>query len=515
MTYLQMTGITKYFPGVVANNAVDFAVERGEIHALVGENGAGKSTLMRILYGMERPDAGQIRLEGKPVTIPSPQAAIKLGIDMVHQHFQLVPSLTVAENVTLGYEPHKGLLVDRVAMIARVEALSEQFGLHVNPTAAVVNLSVGEQQRVEILKLLYRDAKLLILDEPSAVLTPQEVEDLFDVLRRLVTEGHTAIFITHKLHEVMVVCQRATVLRRGKVVGTVTTADTEPETIAQMMVGRDLRSIQRQPRRMQPDRQRDKARLILRDVHVSDDRDLPAVRGVSFTVYAGEIVGLVGVEGNGQQELIEALVGLRTVKAGNILLNRVNITHENNRSRREEGLAIIPQDRTRQGLSQPSTLTDNVTSTRYYQAPFSRLSVLAPGVMRDFARRAIDRFDIRVRGPNVRVQTLSGGNAQKVVVARELAELPSLVLAAQPTRGLDVGAAQFVHSELFRLRDQDAGILLISADLDELLVISDRILVLFEGKIVAELSPEVATRGRLGLLMAGHVDQSPEPKFEI
>ena len=509
MSYLQMTGITKYFPGVVANDGIDFAVEQGEIHALVGENGAGKSTLMKILYGMERPDAGQIIMGGKSVTIPNPQAAIKLGIDMVHQHFQLVPSLTVAENVVLGYEPRRGLFVDRAAMIARVEELSERFGLQVDPTATVADLSVGVQQRVEILKLLYRDAKLLILDEPSAVLTPQEVEDLFDVLRRLIEEGRTAIFITHKLHEVMTVCQRATVLRRGKVVGAVTIAETQPETIAQMMVGRDLQTIQRQPREMQCNEVRsDEAPLVVRDLHVKDDRDLWAVSGVDFVVNAGEIVGLAGVEGNGQQELIEALVGLRAVTQGEILLNRVNVTHETNRFRREKGMAIIPQDRNRQGLSQPSSLADNVTATRYYRSPFSRWGVLAPNIMHEFALRAIDQFDIRVRGPNVRVQTLSGGNAQKVVVARELAELPAVVLAAQPTRGLDVGATQFVHSELLRLCGENAGILLISADLDELLALSDRLLVLFEGEIVGELSPEAATRERLGLLMAGRIDQS-------
>ncbi len=499
MAYLQMTGITKYFPGVIANDEIDFAVDQGEIHALVGENGAGKSTLMKILYGMERPDAGHISIAGVPVTIPNPQAAIRLGIDMVHQHFQLVPSLTVAENVALGYEPRRWLFVDRSAMIMRVEELSEQFGLKVRPTATVADLSVGEQQRVEILKLLYRNAKLLILDEPSAVLTPQEVEELFNVLRRLIEEGRTAIFITHKLHEVMTVCHRATVLRQGKVVGTVAIADTQPETIAQMMVGRDLHIIQRPSRKAQSG----EPRLLVRDLEVKDDRNLPAVRSITFAVNAGEIVGLAGVEGNGQQELIEALVGVRAVERGDILLNRVNVTHETNRFRREEGMAIIPQDRTQQGLSQPSSLMDNMTATRYYQAPFSHLGVLQPGIMRDFAQRAIAQFDIRARSPNVRVQTLSGGNAQKVVVARELAELPSTVLAVQPTRGLDVGATQFVHSELLRLRDENAGVLLISADLDELLAISDRLLVIFEGRLVGELLPETATREQLGLLMTG------------
>jgi ABC-type uncharacterized transport system ATPase subunit len=305
---------------------------------------------------------------------------------------------------------------------------------------------------------------------------------------------------------VMAVCQRATILRRGKVVGTVTTAETQPATIAQMMVGRDLQTIYRQPRTASTD----EPRLMLRGLHIRDDRDLPAIRGIAFAVHAGEIVGLAGVEGNGQQELIEALVGVRAVAQGEILLNRVNVTYEGNRFRREQGMAIIPQDRNRQGLSQPSSLTENVMATRYYRQPFSWLGILVPGAMRDYTQRAINQFDIRVRGPNVRVQTLSGGNAQKVVVARELAELPSVVIAAQPTRGLDVGATQFVHSELLRLRDKNAAILLISADLDELLALADRFLVLFEGRIVGELTPEEATRERLGLLMAGQTEAGLE-----
>jgi ABC-type uncharacterized transport system ATPase subunit len=502
MPYLRMAGITKYFPGVVANDGIDFEVEEGEIHALVGENGAGKSTLMKILYGMEKPDAGQIFLKDQPVSIANPQAAIRLGIDMVHQHFELVPSLSVAENVTLGHEPRRGLFVDRATMHARVRELSERFGLKVDPAATVRDLSVGQQQRVEILKLLYRDARLLILDEPSAVLTPQEVEDLFEVLRRLIAEGRTAIFITHKLREVMAVCRRATILRRGKVVGTVSVAETQPETIAQMMVGRDLQTIRRQAA---PCAAQDPA-LVVRDLHVTDDRGLPAIRGMSFTVHAGEIVGLAGVEGNGQRELLEALVGLRSPGRGDIMLGQTNITRERNRRRRAQGMAIIPEDRTHEGLSLPSTLTENIASTRYYHPPFSRWGMLLPGQMRQFALRAIQQFDIRVRGPNVRLKTLSGGNAQKVVVARELAETPKVLIAAQPTRGLDVGATQFVHSELLRLRAANTAILLVSADLDELLALSDRCLVIFEGRLVGELLPEQATRARLGMLMAGRTE---------
>ncbi len=503
MPYLRMVGITKYFPGVVANDNITFEVEEGEIHALVGENGAGKSTLMKILYGMEKPDAGQIYLNDQPVSIPNPQAAIQLGIDMVHQHFQLVPSLTVAENVTLGYEPHHGPFIDRQTTAQRVRELSERFGLRVEPDAIVSDLSVGEQQRVEILKLLYRDARLLILDEPSAVLTPQEVKDLFAVLRRLVDDGRTAIFITHKLREVMAICDRATVLRRGRVVGTVRVAETEPETIARMMVGRELAPV----RRGAPLKETPEPRLIVHDLHVSDDRGLPAVRGIGFRVGAGEIVGLAGVEGNGQRELIEALVGLRKPERGDVVIGDYVVTDVPNRARRDVGMAIIPEDRNQQGLSVESTLTDNLVSTRYHRPPFSRWGVLRPGVMRAFALRAIREFDIRVRGPNVRVRTLSGGNAQKVVVARELAEVPQVLIAAQPTRGLDVGATQFVHSELLRLREAGTAILLISADLDELLALADRFLVIFEGRLVGELMPIEATRERLGILMTGRSEQ--------
>lgn len=502
MTYLRMTGITKYFPGVVANDNVSLEVAEGEIHALVGENGAGKSTLMKILYGLEKPDAGQILLNDQPATIPNPQAAIKLGIDMVHQHFQLVPSLSVAENVALGYEPRRGPFVDRRVMIERVAGLSRRFGLAVDPAKRVGDLSVGVQQRVEILKLLYRDARLLILDEPSAVLTPQEVDELFAVLQRLVDEGRTIIFITHKLREVMSVCDRATVLRAGRVVGQLTVAETTPQAIAQMMVGRDLHTIERGA----PVAVSDTPRLLVRDLHVRDDRDLPAVKGVSFSLSGGEIVGLAGVEGNGQRELMESLVGLRAPRQGDIVLGDMVATHLSNRRRRTLGLAVIPEDRSHAGLSLESTLQENVTSTRYHHPPFSRAGMLFPGRMRAFAQRALDTYDIRARGPNVRIKTLSGGNAQKVVVARELSELPSVLLAAQPTRGLDVGATQFVHQELLRLRAAGTAILLISADLDELLTLSDRLLVIFEGQILGELSAAEATRERLGLLMAGRHD---------
>jgi simple sugar transport system ATP-binding protein len=505
MAYLRMAGITKVFPGVVANHQVNFEVEQGEVHALVGENGAGKSTLMKILYGLEKPDAGQIFLDEQPVTIPNPQAAIKMGIDMVHQHFQLVPSMTVAENVTLGYEPRRGPFVDRPAMNKRVQQLSEQYGLKVDPAVRVANLSVGVQQRVEILKLLYRNARLLILDEPSAVLTPQEVEDLFEVLQRLVASGRTAILITHKLHEIMTICQRATILRQGKTVGTVKVAETSPAEIAQMMVGYDLKIIERGVSKAA-----DEPCLIVRDLSARDDRGLPVLKNVAFTVKAGEIVGLAGVEGNGQRELLEVLTGLRAPEKGDIILGDKSLVHEKNRQRREKGLAIIPEDRTHEGLSLPSSLSDNVLSTRYYAWPFSQVFFLRTDRMQNFTRQLIQRFDIRVSGPGIAVKTLSGGNAQKVVVARELAEQPRLLLAAQPTRGLDIGATQFVHEELLRLREKDTAILLISADLDELMALSDRFLVMFEGRLIGELSAQQATREALGILMAGRVPSVEE-----
>lgn len=507
MTLLHMRGITKYYPGVVANQSVGLEVEAGEIHALVGENGAGKSTLMKILYGMEKPDSGQIVFKGQPVSIPNPQAAIKLGIDMVHQHFQLVPSMSVAENVTLGYEPHDGPFINRRASVDRVAALSERFGLAVDPTARVADLSVGVQQRVEILKLLYRDAQLLILDEPSAVLTPREVDELFSVLGRLVDEGRTIIFITHKLREVMAVCERATVLRRGQVVGKLRVADSSPEEIARLMVGRDLDPITPSGRPVLSE----SPRLVVRNLHVRDERDLPAVRGVSFKLHGGEIVGLAGVEGNGQRELIEGLVGLRSPTQGDIVLDDTTITRWRNRERRAVGLAVIPEDRSYAGLSLDSTLLENIGATRYYRPPFSRWGVLFPGNLRRYAQQAIATYDIRVRGPNVRLKTLSGGNAQKVVVARELDNHPNVVLAAQPTRGLDVGAAQFVHQELLRLRAAGTAILLSSADLDELLTLADRLLVIFEGRIVGELSAADATREPLGLMMAGRTAENNPP----
>lgn len=371
MTFLSMRGITKRFPGVLANDHIDLEVSRGEIHALVGENGAGKSTLMKILYGLEQPDSGTIVLDDARVEIPNPHAAIQLGIGMVHQHFQLVPSLTVAENVALGHEIRSGLFVRQNAIIERVAELSQTFGLKVDPRQRVEDLSVGVRQRVEILKLLYCDARLLILDEPTAVLTPQEVDDLFEVIQRLVSEGRTAIFITHKLHEVKTICSRATVLNRGRVVGTVSVAETSPREIARMMVGSDVETIRRTPNQSAGD-----DRLVVQDLSVRDERGLPALRQVSFRVRSGEIVGVVGVEGNGQHELLEVLIGLRRAQSGVIRIGEQEITSAPARERRERGLALIPEDRNAEGLSRDQTIWENLISTRYYTPAHSTRGVL-------------------------------------------------------------------------------------------------------------------------------------------
>ncbi len=503
MAYLEMQGITKTYPGgVVANDSVNLSVERGEIHALVGENGAGKSTLMKILYGIEQPDAGHILLDDRRTAVPNPQAAIRMGIGMVHQHFQLIPSLTVAENVALGYEPRRGLLVDEPRMIERVARLSDSFGLAVDPRARVSSLSVGVQQRVEILKLLYRDAKLLILDEPSAVLTPQEVDDLFAILRRLVDDGRTAIFITHKLYEIMSICRRATVLRRGQVVGCVEVSGSSPAEIARLMVGHDVETVTRHAQPAQSGR----GRLALRAVDADDDRGLPVLQGVTFEVRAGEILGLAGVEGNGQRELLEVLIGKRPARRGELVLDDRPITGLKPRQRRERGLALIPEDRNREGLSGQMSVWENIIANSYYHAPASRWGVMDIGAIRAAARDAIRRFDIRTPAETVNVGTLSGGNAQKIVIARELERQPAVLIAAQPTRGLDVGAARFVHEQLLQLRDAGVAVLLISADLDELLAISDRIAVLFSGRILQTFDYEQVTREKLGQYMAGKTE---------
>jgi simple sugar transport system ATP-binding protein len=496
---LELKGITKSFPGVVANQNVNLSVEKGTVHALVGENGAGKTTLMRVLYGMYPAETGEIFLDGQRVNIRTPQDAIRLGIGMVHQEFQLVPSLTVTENIGLGMEITRGPWVNRKAMRERVLELSEQYGLQVDPDRPVTELSVGVQQRVEILKLLYRQAQILILDEPTAVLTPQEIDALFVVLKRLVDSGHIVIFITHKLNEIMTLCSKATVLRRGVVAGTLDIADTNETEIARLMMGQQVDIFRNKSTDVSG-----KPVLEVRGMSALNDRGLAALKGVTFTVREGEIVGIAGVEGNGQSELIEVLAGLRQSK-GHILLGGVDVSHATLRQRRQRGFALIPEDRRRQGLNLLGSIIENMGATRYFQPRFSKVGVQNQAELEKAAAAGIREYQIKAESTSSLVSTLSGGNAQKVIIARELADRPILLVAAQPTRGLDVLSSQSVRKELARRKAEGIAVLLLSADLDEILSVSDRILVMFEGQIVGELIPEEASYERLGLLMAGHV----------
>jgi general nucleoside transport system ATP-binding protein len=494
---LELRQITKRFGSLVANDAIDFELRRGEIHALLGENGAGKSTLMNVLYGLHHPDEGEILLGGEPVTIGSPRQAIGLRIGMVHQHFMLVPVMTVAENLVLGSEPHKGPLLDYAAAAARTRELSERFGLAVDPDARVDDLGVGAQQRVEILRALFRGARVLVLDEPTAVLTAQEARDLFKVLRTLTAEGTSIVFISHKLNEVLDVADRITVLRRGKKVDTVPAEGATERSLARLMVGRDvlLRVEKSAARAGEPS-------LEVRDLSVRDDRGLPAVRGVSFAVCAGEIVGLAGVDANGQSELIEAIMGLRRPDAGQVLVGGRDVTACGPRETLESGVSHIAEDRHRRGLVLEFDLAENLCLRDYRSPRMSRFGWLSPGRMVARARDLLEEFDVRGGDPETRAASLSGGNQQKVVIARELSADPTVLIAAQPTRGLDVGAIEFVHRRLVAERDAGKAVLLVSLELEEVRSLSDRVLVIYEGEIVAELPPE-ATEEDFGVAMTG------------
>ena len=495
---LEMRDIRKEFPGVVANDRVSFDVRRGEVHALLGENGAGKSTLMNILYGLYRPDGGEIRLNGKPVSFASARDAIQAGIGMVHQHFMLIPVMTVAENIVLGSEPvREGIFLDEAAADRRVTEMAKTFRFEVDPDARVEDIGVGQQQRVEIMKALYRNADILILDEPTAVLTPQEATDLFEILRTLQREGMSIIFISHKLNEVLEIADRITVLRRGKTIETVQREGATEESLAKAMVGREvLLRVEKAPANPSD------VLLEVRDLHVSDERGIEKVRGVSFDVRAGEIVGIAGVDGNGQTELIDALTGLLKIESGTATIAGRELAHANARDALDAGIGHIPEDRQRRGLVLEFSIAENIALHHYAEPPDARFGWLFPGRMISRARTLIREFDVRGGGPLTRAGSLSGGNQQKVIAAREIARDPKLLIAAQPTRGVDVGSTEFIHARVVRERDQGAAVLLVSSELDEILALADRIAVIYRGRILATLPPDAA-REDIGLLMAG------------
>lgn len=495
---VEMRQIVKRFPGVLAVDHVDFDVHAGEVHALLGENGAGKTTLMKILYGMYRPDGGEILLNGERVSLASPQDAIRRGIGMVHQHFMLVETLSVVENVALGLPSSRGFLTDLDLVARRIQELAERYHLKIDPWAYIWQLSVGQQQRVEIIKALYRGADLLILDEPTAVLTPQEVDELFQIIRQMVQEGHGVVFISHKLHEVLEISDRITVLRDGHKIGTRPTREVTRETLATWMVGRPIAPA------MNPGSgQRGALALRLEDLSCLNDRGMPALKGVSLEVYHGEILGIAGVSGNGQRELAEVIAGLRVVTGGHIWMGEEEITHLSPAERTARGMAYIPEERMRDGVIREFTVAENLLLKDHARAPFSRWTFLH---LSDIARHAdalIERYQIKTPSRETAVESLSGGNIQKVVLARELSARPRFILAAQPTRGLDIGATEYVRSQLLAQREAGAAILLISEDLDEILALADRIAVMYEGEIMEILPRSKAEVERLGLLMAG------------
>jgi simple sugar transport system ATP-binding protein len=495
---LEMLGICKAFPGVQANDHIDFRLEKGEIHALLGENGAGKTTLMNILYGLYHPDEGQIFLDGKEVKIHEASDAIRQGIGMVHQHFMLIPVFTVAENIMLGMETAKHGILDRETAARRIREFSHQFGLDVDPGAYVKDLPVGVQQRVEIVKALYRKADILILDEPTAVLTPQEANDLFRVMRSLTAQGKSIIFITHKLREVLAIADRITVLRLGQVVGHADPQTATQTQLASQMVGREV-ELKAHKTRCQPG----EVVLQVQDLSVADDRENLRVDGVSFDVHGAEIVGVAGVQGNGQTELVEALTGLRHVLSGSITILGHNTTHASPRQVVELGVAHVPEDRQADGLVLSYPIADNMVLNTYYLPPFAKGVVIQHAEVDKAASERVEQFDVRTPSINTSAGSLSGGNQQKVIVAREFSRPIKLLVASQPTRGLDVGSIEYIHNRIVEKRDDGCAVLLFSTELDEILALSDRIAVMFRGKIAAVLDAGHVTKEYLGLLMAG------------
>lgn len=495
---VEMKNIRKVFPGTVANDNVNFDLEKGEIHVLLGENGAGKTTLMNILYGLYQQTSGDIFINGRKENIKGPNSAIALGIGMVHQHFMLVENFTVTENIILGHEPKKNMCLDMETARNSVREVSDRFGLEVDPDAVIENISVGLSQRVEILKALHKGAEVLILDEPTAVLTPQEIDDFGEILRNLTKEGKSIILITHKLKEVLGMSDRVTILRRGKVIGTVKTADTNADELAEMMVGREVQLFSDKTEKQVGDVILDVENLV-----VKDHRKLDAVKGVSFQVHAGEILAIAGVDGNGQQELVEALTGLTRVESGRVRLSGVDITDANPKDVIEAGTGHIPQDRQKRGLILQSTLSENMILGYHYKEPFAKKGIMDYPAIVDHSKVLIEEFDIRTPSEKVAAGSLSGGNQQKVIIAREFYKDPQLLIAAQPTRGLDVGAIEFVHKRLLDQRENNKAVLLVSLELDEVMNLADRIAVIYQGEIVGILDVKDATERKLGIMMTG------------
>lgn len=495
---IEMLNIRKEFPGIVANDNITLQVKKGEIHALLGENGAGKSTLMNVLFGLYQPEQGEIRVKGKPVKITNPNIANDLGIGMVHQHFMLVDTFTVTENIILGKEITSKGKIDIKKAEQEVRKISERYGLAVDPKAKISDISVGMQQRVEILKTLYRGAEILIFDEPTAVLTPQEIKELIQIMKTLIAEGKSIILITHKLKEIMEVCDRVTVIRKGKGIGTLNVKDTNPNELASLMVGREVvfKTEKKPPVPKQEV-------LEINNLVVNDSRGVPVVNGLDLTVHAGEIVGIAGVDGNGQTELIEAITGLRKSESGKIKLNGKEIQNMTPRKITEAGVGHIPQDRHKHGLVLDFPIGENMVLQTYYKKPFSKNGILNFKEIYRKAKTLISEFDVRTPSEYTLARALSGGNQQKAIIGREVDRNPDLLIAAQPTRGLDVGAIEFIHKRLIEQRDNGKAVLLISFELDEIMNVSDRIAVIYEGKIIAIVDPKETTEQELGLLMAG------------
>lgn len=502
---IEMLGIRKQFGDFVANDNITLQLKKGEIHALLGENGAGKSTLMNVLFGLYQPEAGTIKVHGKEVKISDPNKANDFGIGMVHQHFMLVENFTVTENIILGNEPTKMGLVNIRDAAKKVQALSEKYGLNVDANAKIEDISVGMQQRVEILKTLYRGADILIFDEPTASLTPQEITELMQIMKRLIDEGKSIILITHKLKEIMEVSDRVTIIRKGKGIGTVVTADTNPDQLAEMMVGRQV-VFKTEKQQAHPT----DIVLNIENLTVADNRGIDKVKRLNLTVRAGEIVGIAGIDGNGQSELVEAITGLRKVKQGTVTLKGKNITRLKPRKIMESGIGHIPQDRHKHGLVLDFPIGHNIVLQTYYQKPISKAGIIDYKKVNEIAKRIITEFDVRTPNEMTLARSLSGGNQQKAIIGREIDRDPDLLIAALPTRGLDVGAIEFIHKRLIEQRDKGKAVLLISFELDEVMNVSDRIAVIHDGSIIDIVKPSETNEQELGLLMAGqslHHDQ--------